>query len=552
MKPAAEVAAMSCRSYRLPSCANAAKLARVAAVLPVWQAGLGRAQSAVRRQLFTTGVLPRWVDTKGWDDGLSQRQWDSVGQQAVATHRSWLGSCERVFRDLVTGSTLPEKVAEDLLYVNKANAWYRQPGLGQDGAQAGQIQMSKHRVIAAEILTLARTIMRQVRKRVGAPDLRRVRTMVMDGKIAVVESPKHAGTHAYWVRISTLTRNKPVWIPLRTQAAFEARLARPGAVVANHCQVIITGEGRVEFRLVVKTRKAIPGDERTRDLGVDWGMATLFATSAGTLHGRDFLDRLRAYDARLQPLVAALNRQHIRLRDSRRYRALVQDIRGFVTNEVNRCLNRILNPDKGGAPDVARVIVEKLDFRGLAQAGKLSKRLRRLLAFSGRAAVDTKLASLREDLGIEILEVPAAYSSQECGSCGYTARSNRRTQARFRCRFCGRTVHADIGGARTLLRRSHLVGSDSSRNRGQVLNALDERFQSRWGWTFAEIAQRQRHGAARVTPTADPPDTTGGRQKDNGLPFVSDPMGGASRDAAVDHRCGGWVCAGRQGRAGSV
>ncbi|GAB0102421.1 hypothetical protein JMUB6875_13890 [Nocardia sp. JMUB6875] len=508
----ASAPAMVCRSYRLPSLANADKHIRVAAMLPVWRAGLGRAQSAVRRQLFTTGVLPRWIDTKAWDDGLSQRQWNSIAQQAVAAHRSWLGNCERVFRQLVTGSSLPDTLKRDLLTANKAHAWYLPSG------SAGEpVRISRTRAVDAEVLAVARTIMRRVRSRVGAPDLRRVRTMVMDGKIAVVEAPKYAGTADYWVRISTLTKNKPVWIPLRAQRAFLARLARPGAVVANHCQVVVTPSGEVEFRLVVKTAMATPASERTRDLGLDWGMSTLFATSDGTLHGRGFLDRLRAYDTRLQPLVAALNRQHIRLRASRRYRALVQDIRGFVTNEVKRCLNRILHPGKGAATDIARVIVERLDFRGLAQAGKLSKRLRRLLSVAGRAAVTAKLDALRDDLGIEVVDVPAAYSSQECGSCGYTAKSNRRTQARFRCRFCGRTVHADIGGARTLLRRSHAADSIRYRNRGQILGALDERFRARWGRTFAEVAQRQRHRATRVTPTADPPDTTRRRHKGNEL-----------------------------------
>ncbi|WP_369637742.1 zinc ribbon domain-containing protein [Nocardia sp. JMUB6875] len=505
-----------CRSYRLPSLANADKLDQVAAMLPVWQAGLGRAQSAIRRQLFTTGVLPRWIDTKGWDDGLSQRQWDSIGQQAMAAHRSWLGNCERVFRVLVTGSTLPDTLKRDLLSVNKAHAWYLPHG------SAGEpVRISRTRAVDAGVLAVARTLMRRVRSRVGAPDLRRVRTMAMDGKIAVVETPKHAGTADYWVRISTLTRNKPVWIPLRAQPAFLTRLARQGAVVANHCQVVVGPEGGVVFRLIVKTATATPSADRVRDLGVDWGMSTLFATSDGALHGRGFLDRLRAYDTRLQPLVAALNRQHIRLRDSRRYRALVQDIRGFVTNEVNRCLNRILNPDKGAATDIARVIVERLDFRGLARAGKLSKRLRRLLTVAGRAAVTAKLEALREDLGIELVDVPAAYSSQECGSCGYTARNNRRTQALFRCRFCGRSVHADIGGARTLRRRSHAADSLRYRNRGHILGVLDERFRARWGLSFAEVAQRQCHRAARVTPTVDPPDSTGGRHKGNELPFVA-------------------------------
>jgi putative transposase len=182
-----------------------------------------------------------------------------------------------------------------------------------------------------------------------------------------------AGHADYWGRVSTSVPGQPVQVPLRAHRAFAERLARPGAVPANHCQVIVRPDGSVDFRLVVKTPQAVPEAERTRDVALDWGLATLFATGDGTLHGKGFLDRLRAYDERLQSLVAALSRQHVPLRDSARYRALAQDICGFVANEVNRCLNQILHPGKGGDPAIARVVVEKPDFRGLAREGKLTR-----------------------------------------------------------------------------------------------------------------------------------------------------------------------------------
>jgi putative transposase len=507
------------RSYRLPSSANASKLAAVAGLLPLWRAGLGRSQSVIRRHLLTTGELPRWVDAKGWDGGLSQRQWDSVSAQALGAHRSWLGNCERVFRDLVLGSGLDADTVRDLLYVNKARAWYRPA----DGG--GPVRLSAAKTVPAPVLRLARVIMRQARKRVGAPDLRRVSTMMMDGKVARVAPAEEAGHADYWVRVSTGVRGRPVLIPLHAHRALTERLTRPGAVLASHCQVVIRPGGGVEFRLVVKTPQAAPGPERTRDVALGWGLATLFAASDGTLHGHGFLERLRDYDERLQPLVAALNRQHVPLRKSARYRALAQDIRGFVTNEVNRCLNRLLDPGKGGDPAIARVITEKLDFRGLARAGKLSRALRRILGSAGRAAVTRKLESLREDHGIEPVQENAAYTSQECDGCGYVATSNRQSRSLFRCRFCGKTVHADIGGARTLLRRSQAGGLPPCRNRGQLLDCLDERFRARWGLTFADVAQRQHQHdrAPRVAPRADPQaaPTAQGRRKGNRLPSVA-------------------------------
>src|SRR2546421_3231299 len=102
------------RAFRLRSTSNPGKDAQVAAMLAVWQAGLGRMQTEVARLVFTTGVLPRWVDAKSWGGGLSQRQWGSVCAQAVAAYTSWLGSCERVFRRIVACSGLDGQVRKDL------------------------------------------------------------------------------------------------------------------------------------------------------------------------------------------------------------------------------------------------------------------------------------------------------------------------------------------------------------------------------------------------------------------------------------------------------
>ena len=48
--------------------------------------------------------------------------------------------------------------------------------------------------------------------------------------------------------------------------------------------------------------------------------------------------------------------------------------------------------------------------------------------------------------------VPAAYSSQHCPQCGYTARDNRQGD-RFECKHCGHKAQADQNGALNLLLR---------------------------------------------------------------------------------------------------
>ena len=47
-------------------------------------------------------------------------------------------------------------------------------------------------------------------------------------------------------------------------------------------------------------------------------------------------------------------------------------------------------------------------------------------------------------------QINAAYTSQRCHACGYTAAESRESQARFVCRSCGHTAHADLNAARNI------------------------------------------------------------------------------------------------------
>lgn len=52
-----------------------------------------------------------------------------------------------------------------------------------------------------------------------------------------------------------------------------------------------------------------------------------------------------------------------------------------------------------------------------------------------------------------VVEVPAAYSSQECASCGHIHSDNRPSQARFVCQACGHQAHADHNAATVIAAR---------------------------------------------------------------------------------------------------
>lgn len=51
------------------------------------------------------------------------------------------------------------------------------------------------------------------------------------------------------------------------------------------------------------------------------------------------------------------------------------------------------------------------------------------------------------------IEVPAFYSSQECGKCGHTHKDNRKSQSEFVCQSCGHTDHADHNAGKVIAAR---------------------------------------------------------------------------------------------------
>ena len=87
-------------------------------------------------------------------------------------------------------------------------------------------------------------------------------------------------------------------------------------------------------------------------------------------------------------------------------------------------------------------------MRSASGPGKKSKAaLNHSLALASISALNQILGRQCLKRGVHVLPVPARGSSQSCPNCGYRHRSNRETQAMFRCRHCGWTGNADTSAA---------------------------------------------------------------------------------------------------------
>jgi transposase len=58
--------------------------------------------------------------------------------------------------------------------------------------------------------------------------------------------------------------------------------------------------------------------------------------------------------------------------------------------------------------------------------------------------------TMAEARGILVNCVDARYTSQKCSSCGYISRSNRQSQAVFKCKHCNFSLNADLNASRNI------------------------------------------------------------------------------------------------------
>jgi putative transposase len=479
-------------AHRHAVLANPGKVLALRALFPQFRSAMGHLAARSHRELLAGDQLVHWRSMPNHEVGfateLSARQLKSAQNMVHANLSGWLVRVQDRVRELVTGSTLSEHEKTVLYRINARTAWWV-PSLElpwvMDGDRLVPVEHSRLATtpevvwigVAPETLKLARRLAKHAQQQIRFPNLRRLNTLTLDGIVAQVAAARTAtqkGRVHYWVKVAALVRGKPVQVPLGANPRFTAELDRVrgrGGKLCAAIQLHRTEHG-VEVSLITDQPDAAPRISGSV-VGIDFGFSSaLFATSEGNLLGRAMLARMRELDAVLEPLAADLQRRGVGLKTDAAYRKLQARIGDFVANEIGRLLNRLADND------VRELVVERLDFRG----GGLSKRMNRLCTRTGRRVLKARLQRLTERHGVTVTMVPAPYSSQQCCGCGYVRKTNRKSQARFVCGFCGKKLHADVNASRVVAsRRSRpLPGGTGPRSRENTRRLLDSDHRDRW------------------------------------------------------------------------
>jgi putative transposase len=138
-------------------------------------------------------------------------------------------------------------------------------------------------------------------------------------------------------------------------------------------------------------------------LGIDFGLSSLAATSAGSMFGVRLINDLKRIDKQIFGIARHRMRSGGKPRDSQGYRSLVTRVRGMLKTRFNAALNSIVQ-----IYSPAALVVERLDF----YIPGLSKRMNRLITNCGRAVFRAKLVDLKDKFGIAAIEVAAPNTAE--------------------------------------------------------------------------------------------------------------------------------------------
>ena len=324
--------------------------------------------------------------------------------------------------------------------------------------------------------------------RAKAKDTRAHRVAMARGKPLPAETKRQAQVarakrdtetdFGWWMRVSTLEKNKPVYIPFDMHPYGERLLSRALASGGKMSTGVLlcckdsVWSAQVCVEEKVQARKWQGKRKRGHDVGQRKILSSANGRDYGTLS--EALTRRVARDTEQRSRKQRLN-ACLKLKGLEPVPLAFPATNRWVRNAAGRAINLLVG-DLQAEPETPLSILEALSAGDMRAKSRLGNRLLKAgqigyIASQTRRALDLA--------GLPWAEINPAYTSQECLLCGFVLRENRLTQARFACLMCGHTENADTHGAKVIERRhgDDEVNSVGFREAGTILR---ERYMRRW------------------------------------------------------------------------
>lgn len=198
-----------------------------------------------------------------------------------------------------------------------------------------------------------------------------------------------------------------------------------------------------------------PAKSNLPSIGIDLGVRVFAATSNGAKI--EPLNAFKRIEDKLAKAQRVLARKTKFSANWKKQKAKISRIHVDAANARKDYLHK-LSTELAKSHGVVKI--EKLNVRGMSASASgtvkapgrnvAQKRgLNRSILDQGWSMFATMLRYKLTERGGELVEVPAAHTSQTCNACGHVDAKNR-SASRFKCTACGHEDHADINAAKNI------------------------------------------------------------------------------------------------------
>jgi IS605 OrfB family transposase len=188
-------------------------------------------------------------------------------------------------------------------------------------------------------------------------------------------------------------------------------------------------------------------------VGVDLGLARPAVTSQNHFLGKKVW---KAREGRLFHLKRGLQKKGSR--SAKRHLKRMRHKQARFRRDCDHVLSKQI---VGSVEPGTTIVLENLmDIRKRTKVRRRTENARRIHAWSF-AQLKSFIAYKAEERGLMVVVVVVVdprHTSQACSRCGHTARTSRRSRARFVCQSCGYELQADLNAARNIAAKYHAGG----------------------------------------------------------------------------------------------
>ena len=253
--------------------------------------------------------------------------------------------------------------------------------------------------------------------------------------------------------VSLTTTAGRLIVPMKLGNYQRGMLARAKSVQGG---VLTKGpKGKWYINLTLRLEVPTPPTGGGKVVGLDMGQKALATLSTGVqFSGGPIKDKRLHYLRKRAEVRSKLDRPSERTRGVKRlWERLTGREARFVNHTLHTLAKRIVDSLE---PGDTLAIEDLTGLRGrTTKRGKKERHLHNLWPYARFCSLLEYKAALK---GVRVVAVDPCKTSQECPRCGHTERSNRRSQALFRCIACGFQHNADWVAATNIARRAGSMG----------------------------------------------------------------------------------------------